>query len=530
MKRRMLIAAGGVAAGGLALASPRLARSQPARVLTFVPQTNLAILDPTATTGAVTGNHAFMVFDTLYGVDASYRVQPQMAAGHEVSADGLVWRITLRAGLRFHDGAAVLARDCVASLRRWAQRDGFGQLLMASTDELSAQSDTVIQFRLKRPFPLLPEALGKISSYTAFMMPERLAARSGAAPMSEVVGSGPFRFVSGEYMSGVRVVYERFAGYVPRPDGVASLTAGPKIVNVDRVEWRVMPDPSTSLAALQTGEVDWWEAPTSDMIPVLAQNPRIRVEVLDPLGEIAILRFNQTHAPFDNAAIRRALLGAVNQADFMTAVAGTDRSMWHDGVGIYCPGTPFATSAGLEPLTGPRDMAKVQAALKAAGYDGRRVVFMAPADSPETLALSEVGVDMLKRAGMNVELQTSDLGTEMQRRANITPSGLAAWDVFLTRFPSLGLSSPATNILLRGTGLTSWPGWPVDPQMEALRVQWFDAPDEASRKALATQIQVHAMQSVPYVPLGQYVRQTAHRSNVTGLLTGMPLFWNLRKA
>lgn len=141
-----------------------------------LPSIDLSLLDPVANTATPTRNHGFMVFDTLFGIDAEYRARPQMVAGHVVEADGLVWRLTLRDGLRFHDGAPVLARDCVASIRRWAARDTFGEALMATTNELAAEDDRTIRFRLKRPFPLLPDALAKASPSACVMMPERLAA------------------------------------------------------------------------------------------------------------------------------------------------------------------------------------------------------------------------------------------------------------------------------------------------------------------------------------------------------------------
>ena len=517
-------------AGGLALAAPRIARAEAARVLRFVPQTDVPVLDPTSSVAVVTRNHGFMVYDTLYGLDAAYQPQPQMLVGDETAADGLTWRLTLREGLLFHDGQPVLARDVVASLQRWGRRDGFGQALMAATDELSAPTDRVIQFRLRRPFPLLRQALGKVSSYVPFIMPERIAATAGGAPLTEIVGSGPFRFVADEHVSGSRVVYARHAGYLPRADGTPSQTAGPKRVFVDRVEWLVMPDPATSTAALQNGEVDWWEAPTADLASLLRRDRAIAVEVLDPLGEIAILRFNQRHAPFDNPAIRHALLGAVDQADFMTVVAGDDARLWNGHVGVFCPGTPFASEAGLEILSGRRDPARAAAAIRAAGYAGQKIVFLQPADSPETAALSDVGADLLRRCGFDVDVQTSDLSTAMQRRTSTAPERMAGWDCFITRFGSLDLSSPATNLLLRGNGMQGWAGWPDDPAMEALRTEWFDAPDLAAQRIVATRMQERAMQDVPYVPLGQYLRETAYRRTVTGMLKGLPLFWNIEKS
>ena len=163
------------AAATAALAAPGLARSAGAGVLRFIPQADLAVLDPVWTIAYVTRNHGMMVFDTLFGLDASYTPQPQMLEGATTSADGLTWTLTLRDGLRFHDGTPVLARDCAASVARWGRRDAFGQAVTAATNELSAPDDRTILFRLKRPFPLLPDALGKVGVSLCPMMPERLA-------------------------------------------------------------------------------------------------------------------------------------------------------------------------------------------------------------------------------------------------------------------------------------------------------------------------------------------------------------------
>jgi peptide/nickel transport system substrate-binding protein len=107
-----------LAASATLLAAPRIAQAQRASTLRFVPQSDLAILDPVLTAAYVTRNHAMMVFDTLYGMDAQFRVRPQMVAGHVVEDDGRRWNLTLRPGLLWHDGTAVLVRDCVASIRR----------------------------------------------------------------------------------------------------------------------------------------------------------------------------------------------------------------------------------------------------------------------------------------------------------------------------------------------------------------------------------------------------------------------------
>lgn len=533
-RRNFLKGAAAVGAGGLALpggfARPAVAQGTGARVLKFIPQADLAVLDPIITTAYVTRHHGYMVWDTLYGFDEDYKAQPQMVEGHTVEEDGRRVTMVLREGLKFHDGEPVRASDCVASIRRWASRDALGQVLMAQTDELSAADDRTIVFRLKRPFPMLFEALGKPSTPVCFMMPERLASQDANQPLrGDIIGSGPFRFVADERIPGARIVYERFADYVPRPNGTPSWTAGPKHVHFDRVEWHVTPDPATAAAALQNAEMDWWEQPTGDLQPVLRRDRNLVLEIPDPTGLMAICRFNHLHAPFDKPAVRRALLGAVNQADYMTAVIGTDRSLWREEVGFFPPGTPLASDVGMEALTSPRDMEKVKRDLAAAGYNGERVVLIAASDFPSLNALAQVGNDMLRRAGMNVEFVSTDWGTVVQRRASREAPERGGWSVFFTFWAGVDMFNPGVHQSLRGNGQQAWFGWPTIPRLEELRQQWLEAPDLEAQQRIAREVQQVAFEEVPYMPLGQYFQATAYRRTLSGVLKGLPLFWNVQR-
>ncbi len=523
MKRRQFLAA-----SAASLAAPNLGRAAGQTVLRFVPQTDVAVLDPVWTTTYPTRDHAYLVFDTLYGMDRSYAVSPQMAAGAVQEDGGKTWRITLRDGLRFHDGTPVLARDCAASIKRWGARDPFGQALMAAADEITGVDDKTIQFRLKAPFPLLPDALGKTPPSMCAIMPERLALTDPYKQVTEMVGSGPFRFKADERVPGSLMVYEKFAGYVPRPDGTPDWTAGPKVVHLDRVEWHIIPDPSTVLSAIQRNEVDWWWVPDADLLPALRKRPDIVVRQNDPTGLIGTLRMNHLQPPFDNPALRRAVLGAVVQADFMQAVAGDDPANWRDGVGVFCPGTPLATDAGMSVLTAPRDMAKIKAAVAASGYKGERVVVLGASDIASSKALSDVGQDLLKRMGLNVDYQVSDWGTIVQRRAKMDPVESGGWSVYHTYWSGLDQFTPAGHAFLRGNGKAAGPGWPSSPVLEALRAEWFTAPDLAAQQAIAAKMQVQAFQDVPYIPLGQQLPSTAFRKSVTGVLNGLPVFWNIQ--
>jgi peptide/nickel transport system substrate-binding protein len=527
MRRRTFLAA-----SAATLAAPGVARAASQRVLKFVPQADLAVLDPILTTAGVTRSHGYLVFDALYGVtgpEDGFKATPQMAAGHRVEDDGRTWRVTLRDGLVFHDGQKVLARDCVASIRRWGVRDTFGQALLARIDEVSAADDKTITFRLKRPFPMLPDALGKLAASMCAIMPERLASTDPFKQITEMVGSGPYRFKADERTQGSLFVYERFAGYQPRGAGDPNWTSGPKIAHFDRIEWHIIPDPATAGAALQAGEVDWWELPTSDLLPMLQRGGKIRVVITEPTGNYGLLRPNHLHPPFDNPAVRRALLGAIDQTEFMIAIMGDDKSLWKTPCGFFPPSSPMASDRGLEVLTGTRDLEQVRRNLLTAGYRGEKIVFMAPQDVPNQKAMSEVAADMMRRVGMNVDYQAVDWGTIMQRRTNKGSPDKGGWNAFCTRFLGSEVFSPAVNSTLRSNGAQAWFGWPSSPRIEALREQWFDAPDLAAQQTLAAEIQVQAFEDVPYYPLGLYYNPTAYRSDLSGIVNGGPFFWSVRR-
>lgn len=505
--------------------------AQNARVLKFVPQADLAVADPIFGISFVTRNHAHLVFDYLYAQDSEGRLHPQMAEGHLREEDGRLWTIRLREGLRFHDGSPVLARDVVASLKRWSTRQAFAISVFQDVEELAAPDDRTVRFRFKRPFQLLPELLGRPLPFPPAIMPERLAASTPATQaVSEIVGSGPYRFVAGERVPGARAVYQRFEGYVPRPGGEASGTAGPKIVNFDRVEWLTMPDAATASAALQTGEVDWWEQASNDLIPVLRGRRDVAVDVLDTSGFMAVMRFNHLASPFDRPEIRRAFLGAFDQTDFMTGVVGTDPTFKKVDVGYFAPNSPNASRAGLEALNRRSDAA-IRADLQAAGYNGELVRLIGPVDLAPLNAMSQIAADVFRRLGVNLDHVSIDWGAALARLNSRNPVAEGGWSVTPNYTAGFITDDPTAHGFLRGIGTQAVFGWPTSPEIERLRSAWMDTNDEAQRRRFAEDIQKQALRDVPYVPLGGFTLASAYRRNLTGMLKGaVPVFWNVRRS
>nr|WP_158746522.1 ABC transporter substrate-binding protein [Acidisphaera sp. L21] len=533
LKRRNFLA---LAAGASAstLARPNVVRAQgsagASSVLKFVPQSDLTLLDPVFNTALVTRNHGMMVYDQLYGLDSSYNAQPQLVDGHAIEDDGRTWRITLRDGTTFHDGTPILARDAIASIDRWTKADVLGQNIRAITDSMTPVSDRVFLIKLKKPFPLLATSLAKPSSYCP-VMPERMAKNPTSFQVTDIVGSGPFRWVAAERMAGSLAVYERFTGYKPRNEPVSFL-AGGKIARVDRVEWHTIPDAATAAAALQQGEVDWWEQPTADLVPLLKKARNVRVEVKDKAGLMGMIRLNHLQPPFDNPAIRRAFLPAINQTDYMIASMGDDHALWNDRCGFFLPGSPLATEAGLDTMAkGAPDYDKVKRNLQEAGYKGEKIVLAVPTDLASLNAMSEIAGDMFRRTGVNLDYQASDWGS-VATRVMTNKDGLdkGGWSAWCNYIPGIIALNPATQSYVRGPGKSGTSGWPDLPKIEALRDQFLAADNLADQKHITEEIQLQAFQDIPYLPTGAYTPPTAFRSNVTGIVEGFPLFYNLQKS
>jgi peptide/nickel transport system substrate-binding protein len=526
MQRRSFLA-GATAAS--ALARPALAQSN-RKTLRYVPQADLTVIDPVMTTAYITRYHATMVYDQLYGIDSKLQPQPQMVEGHTLEDDGRLWTFTLRDNLRFTDGEPVRGRDCVASIKRWAARDPMGQALLARVAEMTAPDDRSFTIRLSRPFSLILNCLAKLGPPALVVMPERIANTDPFQSIKEIVGSGPFRFEASERVVGAKVVYTKNPGYIPRPTGTPDWLAGPKIVNFDRVEWTVMPDPATAAAALENGEVDWWENPPNDLLPMLDRSVRIHTEDTGPLGITGTGVLNHLYPPFDKPAVRRVILQAMSQADFMTAAAGTDPKMWRDNVGIFTPNTPMASNAGMEIITAPKpDMATLSKALRDAGYQGEHIVLMSPSDQAVLSAQCAVAQDMMQKLGMTVDLATMDWGTVVQRRASKEPPDKGGWNMLITGWNGLDTTTPITHQTLRSNGDKAWFGWPNLPPVQSLIDAWLEAPDVPAQQKIAAELQAKALELVPYLPTGQYFYRTACRNDITGIIPGQFVFWNVRR-
>ncbi|MBR0669811.1 ABC transporter substrate-binding protein [Neoroseomonas soli] len=525
-RRTFLGAAAGLTAGGVS--APALSQGAVARTLRVIPQANLTSLDPVWTTAVVTRNNAFMIYDQICAQDSKGEIRPQMAQGWDVSQDKLTWTFTLRENLFFHDGEKVLAKDCVASIDRWRRRDPFMQVLWANVAELAAVDDRIFRFRLHKPTPLLILALGQ-TQFPCFVMPERVARTDAFQQIRDTVGSGPFRFLRDEWNPGQRASWAKFDRYVPREEAVDGL-AGGRVPRIDRVEWTIITDPATSASAMVTGEQDYWEYPLHDLLGMMRRSRDLVVEQRLQEGTYGVCRFNTLQPPFNNPAIRRAVAMAVDQRDYLRAVAGDDPAGWGVCEGVFTCDTPLANEVGSDALK-VHNIERAKQALREAGYNGEKVVLIAPGDYPQINALSMMTADIIRRLGMNLELIAADWGTLVQRRTSKEPVERGGWSIIHTTASGQSLALPVFHLFLRANADQAWFGWPDVPEIERLRAEWVEkGGDPAESRRIAEALNREAMKSMYYIPLGYYWQPSVWRRNVTGVFRApATVFWNIGK-
>jgi peptide/nickel transport system substrate-binding protein len=529
MRRRTIRLATLLGAAAL-LGSTSLAGAQ--TTLTVVPQADLRNLDLVWTTAAITQNHGYMVYDMLFAVDGNLEPQPQMVEDWSTSEDGLTWTFTLRDGLLFHDGSPVEAADAVASIKRWAVKRPDGQALMAATDTLEATDAKTFVFTLNSKFGPMLSVLAN-PALPLPVMREEEAQTDPNEQVTEMIGSGPFTFARDEWVPGNKVVYEKFADYKPRSEPADGF-AGGKVVKVDRVEWIYIPDTNTATQALLAGEVDAYEIPPLDLLPILDADPNIEVRVLDQLGKMGHIRMNFLYPPFNDVRARQALQLLVDQSEFLAAQVGNPQ---YETVcySVFMCNSPFETDAHAEPWM-TQDKERAKQLLGEAGYNFQDpIVFMVPSDQQIIQNNALVMVGLLREIGVNVDAQSLDWSTLTSRRPkmeNPAEQPNVGWHLFPTWWTGVPMASPLTNAPLVATGdpATAWFGWPEDEEIERLRAEFIKAEGRDAQMEVIDALQKRFYEFIPYINTGQFVTPVAWRTTLEGVPNAL-LFvaWNIEK-
>ena len=496
-------------------------------VLKAALHSDLKIIDPVWTTALISTHHGNMVYDTLFAVDEKMQVKPQMVEKWDVSADKLTWSFTLRDGLEWHDGQPVTAEDCVASIKRWAAKDGMGQKLMSEVASLTAPDATTIKMVLKEPYGLVLDSLGKSSSNAPFMMPKRIAETDPNTQITDATGSGPFIFKKDEWKPGEKAVYVKNPKYKPRSEPASGL-AGGKVAKVDRIEWLTIPDQQTQVNALLNGEIDLIEFMPADLLPLLQKDKNVKTFVTNLAGRQYAMRFNVLHKPFDNPKIRQAVLYALDQKPFLDANVGNPE-YYKECRSLFPCGSPLESTKGWDDKV-RGNVAKAKELLKEAGYDGTPVVLMHQTDSANHNQLATVARPQLEAAGFKVDLQAMDWQTLVSRRTKKDPPDKGGWSAFFTSWGSPDVLTPVSAAFLNAACDKAMFGWPCDQTIEKYRDQFAHESDPAKQKQIVEDLQKYWGVHPTHNNLGQWYQPLARRSNVEGnMVAPVTVFWNVSK-
>ncbi len=504
------------AAAGIALPCAAQAGES---AITAVLESEAVILDPHVTTAAISRTFGYHVFDTLFSMDSKGAIHPQMVDSFRTAPDQLTWDFTLRPGLSFHDDAPVTAADCVASLRRWGPLDSLGRMLMAATDSMTAKDASTFSIVLKRPFPLMLDTLGKPNAAVPFIMPERIIPATRGERIKEIVGSGPFAFDAARWRPGDTMALTRNAHYVPRAEPAYFVSGGKKVL-IDELVLKTIHDDSTSATALIAGEIDYMQYLPFDWLGKLEANADLSIMALSGVDMFqGNFRLNHASGPFADPDVRRVLWQLVDQDEIMQAIGIPDRYRVKTCPSFWMCDTPLQSSAGTEIARFSVDGARQ--ALARTKYHGEPVIIMQVEGSISQTA-GDVLADHMKAAGFTVQLEVMDWGTVLARRAKRD-----GWSMFPVYSNGIDMDSPLTHFYV-ANNCADYPGWSCDAAMTKLLDDFANAPDFATRRSIADQIQVAAYQLVPAVMWGQFARPAGYRKRLKNMIvSAFPMFWQV---
>jgi len=491
-------------------------------------QSDVKIIDPIWSGAYITRGYGYMIYDTLFSMDAKFQVKPQMVDTWSTSDDGLTWTFKLRDGLEWHDGTPVTAEDCIASLKRWSARDSMGQKLASYLSEYKAVDAKTFQIVLKQKFGLMLEALGKPSVVVPFMMPKRVADTDPFKQIDEAIGSGPFIMKKDEWKPGEKMVFVKNPKYKPRPEPISGM-AGGKVVNVDRVEWIWIPDPETQVNALLNGEIDVIESLGFDSAPLIEKTKGVKI-LPSPTSNQYIFRPNWLQPPLNDVKVRQAVAYALDQKEFLEANVG-DKRYYRVCKAMFTCDSPLASTAGMDGLI-EGNVAKAKALLAEAHYDGTPIVMPQPTDLGVIKQIAPVAQAQLAKVGIKVEIQPMDWQSMVARLGSKKgPPSEGGWNAYGTSWSQVDILDPLMTPNLIATCDKARSGWPCDAELEKLRDNYVQATTPAEQKAAADAVQIHAMQVVTHIPLGEWYSLSAARSNIEfpDPLPPVLVFWGVTK-
>ena len=449
-------------------------------------------LDTHTTTATIAYQIAWHVFETLYTYDRQYLPVPHLAESHTVTDGGRRYTITLRKGVKFHNGKDLTAADAVASIQRWGRLHTTGKTVFKTIEAVDAKDPLTLVIHLREPSGSLLYALA--SSYLA-IHPKAVLDAAGDQPVKEFIGTGPFRFV--EHRPDRHIRLGRFKEYVARSEA-SDGHAGKRTAWVDEIRFMPVPDTAVRIAGIESGEYHFAQTIKPDQHDRLKANPKIDLAIIKPAGWITAAP-NHKQGVMTNRKIRQAMQAVLDMEPIMTAALGHRAFFRIDG-SLYFPEQGiFHTPVG---VTGYnlKNKERARALLKEAGYAGEPVRWITTKEYDYMYNSAVVGKQQMEEVGFKVDLQVLDWATVVQRR-----NKPELWDVFTTGI-TFGPDPALTSNLQ-----CNWPGWWCHEEKERLLAELIREGDPKKRRAIIERIQAVFYDDVGRIKMGDFFTMYATR-------------------
>ena len=453
-------------------------------------------LDTQATTAGLTTNITLPVFEELFAFDANWRIQPSLASGYTISADGLTYTFNLRSNVPFHNGKMMTPDDVIASLNRWGKVSPYGTVPYKSVESVTAAGNAVVMKLTAPSAPLL--------SFLAFpvgapaIMPKEIVDATGTGPLKQYIGTGPYKFV--EWAPDRYVHLTRFDQYAARSEPGNGM-AGRKDALADDIYHYPVSQVATRIAGVQSGDYDIADQVNTDAYAQLKSDPRVQPGIVP--GTFLTFFFNKKQGVMANEKLRQAVGVAMDMQPIMQATFGNPDLFTIDA-SIYPKGTPWYTTAGGNSYNVHNtDQAKQLA--KEAGYSGQTIRWLSTQEYDYMFKSTVVASTQLKEAGFNVDLQVVEWATLLDRRSKAD-----MWDMFVTSHSFVPDPSLITVFS------SAYPGWWDTPTKNALFAQFNAESDPRKRIQLWAKLQALMYEEVPIVRPGGFSTLLLTRRGLPG--------------
>jgi peptide/nickel transport system substrate-binding protein len=465
-------------------------------------------LDTHSTNTNVVRDIARQIYENLVTFDENYEIIPMLAESFQESEDKSTITFNLRKGVKFHNGKEMKAEDVVASMTKWQQNGTAKVELGNSTWE--AVNDYTVVLHVEKPSIAVIYRLADVTQ-TASVMPKELVEAADATGVKEFIGTGPFKLDEWKQDSYIRLV--KFDDYQPLETPASGL-GGKKEALVDEIMINFVPDNSTRVNGIVSGEYDYAFELPFDSIQQLKSTPTIKNDIWAYGFETLV--FNKKGI-FEDLKLRQAVNYALDNEELMS-LAFTDKDFYRLDPALMRPEQKnWYSDAGKENYQ-VTDLDEAKKLLKESSYNGEEVTILTSNDYKYHYDAAVITQESLKKIGMNVKLDTTDWATLLDRRKDPEK-----WDIFFTQFTTV--ATPLAYPFLDSK--VQYPGWTNNPEIDTLLDEIRFAESQEVATAKFKDLQTLVWKDLPVINVGTANFISSYSDKVKGYSEFMgPIFWN----